>query len=87
MKKNVSKLRQEMTFPTLASKKISRPAGGVCPKKKTFWIFGSRLKFWIPGKCFDTQKKCFEFSDPDSSVGSQEVALSQKTFEFLDPDF
>ena len=47
------KIRQDLSFPTLASKKISRPSdggggggAGVCPKK-SFWIFGSRFKFWI----------------------------------------
>ena len=44
----ISKIRQDLSFPTLASKKISRPSdggggggAGVCPKKKL-------LNFWIP---------------------------------------
>ena len=56
-----SKIRQDLSFPTLAAKKISRPSGGgggggggVCPKKNllNFWNRAvsqkKLLNFWIP---------------------------------------
>ena len=66
---NISKIRQDLSFPTLAAKKISRPSGGggggVCPKKKNL------LNSWIPIEVLDhavSQKKTFEFLDSDLKV-------------------